>query len=236
MEPLILSWSGGKDSALALQALRRDHRREPIALLTTVTERYDRVSMHGVRCDLLRAQAAEAGIPLIEVPIPPSCPNEVYEQRMAQALASARLARANEVAFGDLFLEDIRVYREERLAAAGKRALFPVWGRDTSELARAFIDDGFEATIVCVDPRQLDRSFAGRRFNRRLLADLPEGVDPCGENGEFHTFVHAGPIFSRPIGCELGEVVTRDGFEFCDVRLSGTAARRTTVAPRDRVS
>jgi uncharacterized protein (TIGR00290 family) len=217
---LVLSWSGGKDSALALHALRNEHAREPIALLTTVTEEYDRVSMHGVRGELLRAQAKATGIPLAEVSIPPRCPNEVYEQRMGQALASAQLDGADEVAFGDLFLEDIRAYRVERLASAGKRALFPVWGRDTSALARGFIRDGFEALIVCVDPRQLDPSFAGRSFDDELLAELPESVDPCGENGEFHTFVHAGPIFAEPIACELGEVVSRDGFEFCDVRLA----------------
>lgn len=208
---------------MALHALRESHGREPIALLTTVTEEYDRVSMHGVRGELLRAQAEAAGIPLVEVSIPPRCPNDVYERRMAQALASAELEGADEVAFGDLFLEDIRAYREDRLASAGKHALFPVWGQDTPALARAFIRDGFEAVLVCVDPRQLDPSFAGRTFDEQLLAELPDGVDPCGENGEFHTFVYAGPIFERPIACELGEVVTREGFEFCDVRLAGTA-------------
>ena len=217
MDRLILSWSGGKDSALALHALREEHGREPIALLTTVTEGYDRISMHGVRGELLRAQAVAAGIPLVEVSIPPSCTNDLYEQRIAQALASDELAATETVAFGDLFLADIRAYREERLASAGKRALFPIWERDTAALARAFIADGFEAVIVCVDPRQLDPSFAGRRFDERLLAELPAGVDPCGENGEFHTFVYAGPIFSHPIACELGAVVTRDGFAFCEV-------------------
>jgi uncharacterized protein (TIGR00290 family) len=217
---LVLSWSGGKDSALALHALRSEHGREPIALLTTVTEEYDRVSMHGVRGELLRAQATATGIPLAEVLIPPRSPNKVYEQRMAQALASAQLSGADEVAFGDLFLEDIRAYRVQRLASAGKRALFPVWGRDTSALARAFIRGGFEAVIVCVDPRQLDPSFVGRRFDEELLADLPDTVDPCGENGEFHTFVYAGPIFTDPVACELGEVVSREGFEFCDVLLA----------------
>ena len=214
---LVLSWSGGKDSALALHALRTEHGREPVALLTTVTEEYDRVSMHGVRAQLLRAQAAAAGIPLVEVSIPPHCPNELYEQRMAQALASAALSGADEVAFGDLFLEDIRAYREERLASAGKRPLFPVWGRDTAQLARDFVDAGFGAVVVCVDPGQLDPSFAGRGFDSSFLADLPAGVDPCGENGEFHTFVHAGPVFGDPIPCRVGEVVERDGFVFCDV-------------------
>ena len=214
---LVLCWSGGKDSALALHALRTEHGREPVALLTTVTEEYDRVSMHGVRGELVRAQAAAARIPLVEVSIPPRCPNEVYEQRMAQALASVALSGADEVAFGDLFLEDIRAYREERLASAGKRALFPVWGRDTAQLARDFVDAGFEALVVCVDPRQLDPWFTGRGFDSSFLAELPAEVDPCGENGEFHTFVHAGPIFGDPIPCRAGEVVERDGFVFCDV-------------------
>jgi uncharacterized protein (TIGR00290 family) len=216
---VILSWSGGKDSALALWSLRQEHRREPVALLTTVTEGYDRISMHGVRRELLDAQARETGVPLVAVTIPPKCPNDVYEQRMAQALASSELDGADEVAFGDLFLQDIRAYREERLAGAGKRGIFPLWGRNTAELARAFIDAGFEAVIVCVDPRQLDPSFAGRRFDESLLADLPPDVDPCGENGEFHTFVNAGPVFERRLEYELGPVTLRDGFAFCELRL-----------------
>jgi uncharacterized protein (TIGR00290 family) len=215
---LVLSWSGGKDSALALWTLLTEHQREPGALLTTVTEEYDRISMHGVRRELLRAQARATGIPVVEVGIPPRCPNELYEQRMAQALASSELEGAEEYAFGDLFLEDIRAYREQRLAEAGKQAVFPLWGRDTAQLAHAFIDAGFQAVLVCVDPRKLDRSFAGRPFDAQLLADLPPEVDPCGENGEFHTFVHAGPVFAAPIECEVGPVSMRDGFAFCDVR------------------
>jgi uncharacterized protein (TIGR00290 family) len=211
-----LSWSGGKDSALALRALRSEGR-EPCALITTLTETYERVSMHGVRAELLRRQAAAAGIPLAEVWIPPACPNDVYESRMAQAFAAAPLRDVDSVASGDLFLEDIRAYREERLRAAGKRAEFPVWGEDTARLAREFVSSGFEAVLVCVDPAQLDRSFAGRRFDDRLLDDLPAGVDPCGENGEFHTFVTAGPVFASPIPAEPGEVVERDGFVFCDL-------------------
>lgn len=213
---LALSWSGGKDSALALWTLRRDHEIEPVALITTVTDEYARVSMHGVRRELLATQAAAVGVPLVEVPIPAACPNEVYEQRMAQALASGGLAAADTIAFGDLFLQDIRAYRIERLARAGKRACFPVWGRDTAELAREFLAAGFEAVAVCVDPRQLDAAFAGRRYDESFLADLPGGVDPCGENGEFHTFVHAGPIFSEPVRCRPGAVVVREGFAFCD--------------------
>ena len=211
-----LSWSGGKDSALALWTLRRQ-RLEPEALITTVTEGYERISMHGVRRELLRGQAEALGIPLVEIVIPPACVNEVYEARMAEAFAAVPLAGVEAVAFGDLFLEDVRAYREGRLAAAGKRALFPLWGRETAKLARTFVSAGFEAILVCVDPLALDACFAGRRYDQRLLAELPLAVDPCGENGEFHTFVHAGPIFAQPIACAVGEVVERDGFVFCDL-------------------
>ena len=212
-----LSWSGGKDSALALHALRRERGVPPAALLTTVTEDYGRVSMHGVRRDLVHAQGRAAGVPLVEVAIPAACSNEVYEARMAGALGDARLVGVDTMAFADLFLRDIRAYREQRLAAAGWNAVFPLWGRDTGALARDFIDAGFEAILVCVDPSQLDPAFAGRAFDASLLADLPPGVDPCGENGEFHTFVHAGPIFDRPIAVERGRTVERDGFVFCDL-------------------
>jgi uncharacterized protein (TIGR00290 family) len=211
-----LAWSGGKDSALALSALRREGT-EPVALLTTFTEDYDRVSMHGVRRELVRSQAEAAGLPLVEVDIPAACPNEVYEERMARALEAPPLDRVEAIAFADLFLEEIRAYREERLAGAERRALFPIWGRDTGELAREFIEDGFEAVLACVDPAQLDPSFVGRPFDEALLADLPPGVDPCGENGEFHSFVHAGPVFARPVEIKLGEAVTRDGFAFQDL-------------------
>jgi uncharacterized protein (TIGR00290 family) len=186
-------------------------------LITTITHTYDRISMHGVRRELLVRQAEALRIPLVEILIPPTCPNGVYEARMAQAFASPPLAGVEAVAFGDLFLEDVRAYREERLAAGGKRGLFPLWGRDTSELAHEFSAAGFEAVIVCVDPRTLDRSFAGRPYNEQLLSDLPASVDPCGENGEFHTFVHAGPIFDEPIACATGEIVERAGFVFCDL-------------------
>lgn len=212
-----LSWSGGKDSALALQALRGGAGPAPGALITTVTSDFDRISMHGVRRELLERQARAAGLPLIAVEIPAACSNDVYEQRLGQVMAEPPLLEAPEIAFGDLFLADIRAYREERLARVNKRGLFPLWGRDTSELAREFVEAGFEAFLVCVDPSKLDGSFAGRAFDRELLADLPDGVDPCGENGEFHTFVYAGPVFGEPIRCYTGEVVTRDGFVFCDV-------------------
>jgi uncharacterized protein (TIGR00290 family) len=211
-----LSWSGGKDSALTLHDLRA-RGVEPEALITTVTEAYERISMHGVRCELLRRQAEAVGIPLVEVRIPPDCVNGVYEERMADAFDSPLLLDVETVAFGDLFLEDVRAYREARLQASGRRGLFPLWGLDTSDLARGFIAAGFRAIIVCVDPRTLDASFAGRAYDEQLLGELPASVDPCGENGEFHTFVHAGPIFAEPIACKTGDVVQRDGFVFCDV-------------------
>jgi uncharacterized protein (TIGR00290 family) len=211
-----LSWSGGKDSALTLHTLRLQGV-EPKALITTVTDAYDRISMHGVRRELLAKQAEATGVPLVEVRIPPACVNEVYEARMTEAFASAPLSDVEAVAFGDLFLEDVRAYREERLTASGRRGVFPLWGRDTGELARQFIAAGFQAFIVTLDPRVLDASFAGRTYDEQFLTELPTSVDPCGENGEFHTFVHAGPIFSEPIACETGEVVEREGFVFCDV-------------------
>lgn len=217
---LALSWSGGKDSALALWALREEMEVEPAALLTTFTEDYGRVSMHAVRRDLMRAQAGAIGIELVEIEIPAACVNEVYEERMAAALARPPLDRAETIAFADLFLADVRAYREERLASGNRKGLFPLWGRDTTALAHRFVEAGFEATLVCVDPSQLDPSFVGRPFDEALLADLPQGVDPCGENGEFHTFVHAGPIFDLPLQVELGEVVTRDGFAFQDLELA----------------
>jgi uncharacterized protein (TIGR00290 family) len=219
---LALSWSGGKDSALALHELRGRSGCAPHALITTVTGDYGRISMHGVRRELLARQARAVGLPLVEVEIPAACSNEIYEQRMEQALAEAPLAQARTIAFGDLFLADIRAYREERLSRVGKVATFPLWGRDTSVLAREFIVAGFEAIVVCVDPRKLDQSFAGRPFDSDLLADLPPHVDPCGENGEFHTFVHAGPVFSTPIACRIGEVVEREGFVFCDLLTATT--------------
>ena len=212
----VLAWSGGKDSALALWALR-EQGIDPAALLTTVTADYDRVSMHGVRRSLLRAQAAATGLPLVEVEIPAACTNGEYERRMGAALASPELSGVEETAFGDLFLEDIRAYRESRLAAVGRRACFPLWGIDTAELARRFVAAGFRAILVCVDPRALDPAFAGRDYDERLLADLPAGVDPCGENGEFHTFVSAGPVLSAPVACRRGQVVERDGFVFADL-------------------
>jgi uncharacterized protein (TIGR00290 family) len=214
--PLALSWSGGKDSALTLSALRNQGARVQ-ALITTVTDVYDRISMHGVRRDLLARQVEALDIPLVEIVIPAGCSNTVYDARMAYAFASRALSGVEGVAFGDLFLADVRAYREARLAESGRRGLFPLWGRNTGELAREFISTGFKAIIVCVDPHRLDASFAGRDYDEDLLADLPSSVDPCGERGEFHTFVRAGPIFGKPIACKRGEVVERDGFVFHDL-------------------
>jgi uncharacterized protein (TIGR00290 family) len=227
-----LAWSGGKDSALALWALRQEGV-APATLLSTVTEGYERVSMHGVRRSLLRRQAAATGLPLVEVEIPAACTNEVYERRMAAALSSAELAAVEEMVFGDLFLEDIRAYRESRLALSGKRARFPLWGSDTAALARRFLAAGFRAIVVCVDPRALDPSFAGRDYDERLLADLPAGVDPCGEYGEFHTFVTAGPVLTAPLDCRRGDVVERDGFVFADLKMVDRTAAAPPSASRD---
>ena len=187
------------------------------ALLTTITEGYERVSMHGVRRELVRLQAAAAGVPLVEVTIPPDCVNATYEERMAAAFGAPPLDGIAAMASGDLFLEDVRAYREERLTAAGKDALFPLWGRDTRVLANEFVKAGFEAFVCCLDPDKLDPSFAGRSYDAEFLADLPEGVDPCGERGEFHTFVHAGPVLATPVDVRVGDVVERDGFVFCDL-------------------
>ena len=214
--PVALAWSGGKDSALALTALRRAGT-NVAALLTTFTDDYDRVSMHGVRRALVRDQAAAVGVPLVEVGIPAACVNEVYAARMEAAFRSPPLVELGAVASGDLFLEDVRAYREQRLASAGKEALFPLWGLDTSALARSFVEDGFEAYVVCVDTRRLGASFAGRDYDAAFLDDLPPGIDPCGENGEFHTFVHAGPCLDHPVPCRVGERVLREGFAFADL-------------------
>lgn len=214
--PVALAWSGGKDSALALAALRRDGT-NVAALLTTFTDDYDRVLVHGVRRGLVRDQAAAAGVPLVEVGIPAGCVHEVYAARMEAAFRAPPLADLDAMASGDLFLEDVRAYREERLARAGKSALFPLWGRDTAALARSFIEDGFEAYVVCVDTRRLDASFAGREYDAAFLDDLPPGIDLCGENGEFHTFVHAGPCFDRRVSCRVGERMLREGFAFADL-------------------
>jgi uncharacterized protein (TIGR00290 family) len=218
-EPVIISWSGGKDSALTLAALRDDPRLEPAALLTTVTAGYDRVSIHGVRRGLLAAQARAVDLPLHEMWLEPASSNAAYETALAGALAELRERyHVRRIAYGDLFLEDVRRYREARLAALGWSGVFPLWGRPTAALARSFVADGYEARLVCVDTTLLPATFAGRVYNAWLLADLPEHVDPCGERGEFHTFVAAGPGFSSRVAYDVGEVVVREGrFAYCDL-------------------
>ncbi len=216
-EPVLMCWSGGKDSALALHAVRQDARLRVEALLTTVTDGYERISMHGVRCALLLAQAGAIGLPVEQVRIPIQASNASYEEAMRRTLAPYHARGVSRVVFGDLFLEEIRRYRETHLAKAGMQGLFPLWHRDTGELAREFVRSGFRAVLVCVDPRQLDPAFCGREFDARLLEALPAGVDPCGERGEFHTFVYDGPLFSRAVAIRRGHIIERDGFWFCDL-------------------
>ncbi len=214
----LVAWSSGKDSAWALHELRRAGEVEVAGLLTTVTDPFARVSMHAVREELLDRQAASLGLPCRKVRIPWPCPNDRYEREMGRALAEARADGITHAVFGDLFLEDVRAYREARLAGTGIAPLFPLWGRDTARLAREMIDGGLRAVLTCVDPRRVSASLAGRAFDAALLAELPPGVDPCGENGEFHSFAWAGPMFGSPVPITPGEVVEREGFTFADVR------------------
>ncbi len=214
---VVVSWSTGKDSTLALHEVQRSGDVEVVGILTTVTSAFGRVSMHGVRETLLDQQAEALGLRSWKVPIPSPCPNDVYEREMARVLGETRQLGVSAVIFGDLFLEDIRRYRETRLAEVGMRGIFPLWGRKTDELAREMIAVGIRATLTCIDPKKLDRSFAGKSFDAALLDALPKTVDPCGENGEFHSFAWAGPSFRRSIPIEVGEVVDRDGFVFADV-------------------
>jgi uncharacterized protein (TIGR00290 family) len=219
-EPVIISWSSGKDSALTLAALRDDPRFEPVALLTTVTARYDRVSIHGVRRELLARQAGAIGLPLHEMWLEPASSNEAYERALKDALASLRdsYPGTRRIAYGDLFLEDVRRYREERLAALGWEGIFPLWGQATDALARSFVDQGFAARLVCVDTQVLPAAFCGRAFDDALLTSLPPEIDRCGERGEFHTFASYGPGFARQVEYDVGEVVMREGrFAFCDL-------------------
>ena len=213
----LLAWSSGKDSAWTLHVLREQDEVEVVGLLTTINQAFDRVAMHAVRTELLRAQAEAADLPLWPVPIPWPCSNAEYEAAMAAAMARARADGIERVAFGDLFLEDVRRYREERLGPIGVTPLFPIWGTPTDVLARRMVDAGLRARLTCVDPKALDARFAGREFDAALLAELPATVDPCGERGEFHTFAHAGPMFRRPVPFRAGEVVARDGFVFADL-------------------
>ena len=231
----ILSWSSGKDSAWSLQVLRSDPRYEVVALLTTITRQFDRVAMHGVRRELLEAQAAAAALPLWKLEIPTPCSNEDYDAVMRAAVVRAVAEQIECIAFGDLFLEDIRRYREDRLAGSGLEPVFPLWQKPTNALAREMIDGGLRARISCVDPRALTADFAGREFDAVLLRDLPAAVDPCGERGEFHTFAYAGPMFEHAIAIETGETVERDGFVFTDL-LAATAPQVRTARAADSSS
>jgi uncharacterized protein (TIGR00290 family) len=213
----LLAWSSGKDSAWSLHVLRQQGTVEVVGLLTTINQAVDRVAMHAVRSELLRAQASAAGLPLWPVLIPWPCSNAEYEAAMGEAMARARAAGIAAIAFGDLFLEDIRQYREDRLRGSQLTPLFPLWGTPTDALATTMVRAGLRARLTCVDPKKLDPSFAGREYDAALLAQLPPSVDPCGEHGEFHTFAYDGPMFSQPIPIRAGEVVARDGFIFADL-------------------
>jgi uncharacterized protein (TIGR00290 family) len=217
MKKTVVSWSSGKDSAWMLHVLKRDPSIEIGGLLTTMNEQFDRVAMHGVRRRLVEAQAGAAGVPLRTVPLPWPCTNEEYETRMRRAVARAVAEGFTHVAFGDLFLEDVRRYREDKLAGTGLTPLFPIWGIPTDRLAAEMVENGLRSVLTCVNPKHLDRSFAGREFDRALLADLPADVDKCGERGEFHSFAYDGPMFHHPLAVTVGEVVDRDGFVFADV-------------------
>lgn len=214
---VLLSWSSGKDSAWSLHVLRQDPDVEVVGLLTTVNTSHERVAMHSTRLALAEAQARVVGLPLQIVPLPWPCPNEVYEREMRVAVRDSLGNGVTHIAFGDLFLEDIRAYRIKQLEGSGLEPLFPLWHEPTGKLARRMIDAGVVAVATCVDPKQLSPSFAGRKFDHAFLDELPEGVDPCGENGEFHTCVLAGPMFREPLRAVVGEIVMRDGFCFADL-------------------
>jgi uncharacterized protein (TIGR00290 family) len=229
-----LAWSSGKDSAWALHTARQTGEVEIVALLTTVNRTHERVAMHAVRESLLEMQAVATGLPLVKVPIPSPCSNEEYERAMGEAMARARADGVSHVIFGDLFLEDVRAYREKQLASCGMTPVFPLWGSDTRHLAEEMVSSGLSAYLTCVDPRKLDRAFAGRRFDADLLGALPQDVDPCGENGEFHTFANAGPMLRQEIPVARGAVVERDGFVFSDLvpaALAGAVGRESLGNP-----
>lgn len=219
MKRVLLSWSSGKDSAWALHVLRRDVGIEVCGLLTTINSEFQRVAMHGTRRSVLEWQARAAGLPLWVVPLPWPCSNEIYEQKMKEVCERAVAEGMDAVAFGDLFLTDVRAYREKQLAPTGLEPLFPLWGIPTLELAREMIAGGLRARLTCVDPRVLQATFAGREFDEELLRDLPAGVDPCAERGEFHTCAYAGPMFAEALRLEAGAVVSRDGFVFADFEV-----------------
>jgi uncharacterized protein (TIGR00290 family) len=220
---LILSWSSGKDSAFALHQLRLAQTYDIVGLLTTINQVHDRVAMHAVRRELLRAQARHAGLPLFEVDLPYPCSNDEYEASMRRFVERAVALGVNALAFGDLFLEDVRAYREHQLAGTGLSPVFPLWGKPTRTLAQEMIASGLKARLTCVDPKQVPASFAGRSFDQSLLDELPPHADPCGERGEFHTFVWAGPMFERPLSIRAGATVERDGFVFADLMLEPQA-------------
>ena len=222
----LVSWSSGKDSAWALQVLRRSNEYEIVGLLTTINSNFDRVAMHGVRRELVEAQAAAAGLPLWKVPLPWPCSNQEYEAAMNSAYASATDAGVDVVAFGDLFLEDVRQYREDRMRGLELNPVFPLWKVDTRQLIKDMWADGVRSRIVCLDPKKLPASFAGRDLKQQLVDEFPPGIDPCGENGEFHTFVYDGPMFAHAIPVQSGDVVTRDGFVFIDLSLRASAEAR----------
>ena len=224
-----MSWSTGKDSAWALEVARQQGDVEIVALLTTLNASFARVAMHGVREALLDSQAEALGLPLVKVSLPWPCPNEAYEKAMAGAMKRALNEGVTCVIFGDLFLEDIRKYREEKLAPTGIKPLFPIWGLDTARLAQEMVGAGLRACLTCIDPKKLSADFAGRTFDSQLLSELPEGVDPCGENGEFHTFAFAGPMFRKAIRVKTGQVVERDGFIYADVLPAEGVARATGI-------
>lgn len=217
MKRVALAWSSGKDSAWSLHLLRQDPEIEVVALVTTLNQKFDRVAMHAVRRELVEAQARSAGLPLWTVPLPWPCSNEQYEARMLEVCRRAAGEGVQAMAFGDLFLTDIRAYRERQLEGTGLEPLFPVWGLPTRALAGDMIVSGLRARITCLDPKALPAGFAGREFDAAFLADLPDGVDPCGENGEFHSFVYDGPMFRNQIPIQAGEVLERDGFVFADI-------------------